>query len=168
MSPPNRVPPRRAVAFAHLDAFTADAQRLARANAATSGAWSLAQILEHLAIAIEYQLDGFPPPLHLPRLAKLLLRIFLKKRILTRGMSPGFRLKPAAAPLLVPAAEGLALEASLEHLKRAVGRLQAAARFADHPAFGPMTKEEATALHLRHAELHMSFVVEPAAADSPR
>jgi len=40
-----------------------------------------------------------------------------------------------------------------------VARLQATTKRYPSPAFGPLTLEEWDQLHLRHAELHLSFFV---------
>jgi hypothetical protein len=158
----SRTVPRRSVSYTTLDAVVADADRLVAARATTTGNWSLAQILEHLATALDYQVDGFPPELQFGRVMKWLCRTFFKRRILEQGMVPGFKLKGPAATALIREQSDVELADALEHLKSAVGRLKAAARVADHGAFGPLTRAEAELLHRRHAELHMSFVAEPA------
>ena len=89
---------------------------------------------------------------------RVLLRYVFKKRILTKGMRPGFNLKGPFADYIIPGAayttdQGLAdLRAGIERLKREPQRHP-------HPAFGPLTREEWDLLHLRHAELHLSFFV---------
>jgi len=51
------------------------------------------------------------------------------------------------------------VEAGLEHLKQAIARFETENPSAEHPAFGRMARQEWVSLGLRHAELHMSFVV---------
>lgn len=153
---------RRAVAYDSLDAIVADAERLVDASATTTGNWNLAQILEHLATAMDYQVDGFPPELRFNRLVQLALRLLVKRWILTRGMRPGFRLKGKAAAALIKEPSEVEVRQALDRLRRSAARLKAAERCADHGGFGPLCKAEAELLHRRHAELHMSFVAEPA------
>lgn len=151
---------RRAVAYDSLDAIVADAQRLVDAGATTTGNWSLAQILEHLATAMDYQVDGFPPELTFNPVLRFFVRTMLKKRFLTRGVPSGYKLKGRAATALIKEQSEVEAAAALDHLRRAAERFKAATKSADHGAFGPMTKAEAELLQRRHAELHMSFVAE--------
>ena len=153
--------PRRQVAYASLDEIVADAERLAAANAPTTGNWTLAQIFEHLATAMDYQVDGYPPSLQLNPVLRFMVKTLFKKRILTKGMTPGFKLRGSAATALVKQRSDVELEAALAHLRRSVARLKAADRCADHGAFGPMTKAEGELLHRQHAAMHMGFVAEP-------
>ena len=47
----------------------------------------------------------------------------------------------------------------LAELHTAVARLQQETHRAKHPVFGHLTNEEWNKLHLKHAGLHMSFLV---------
>ncbi len=73
-------------------------------------------------------------------------------------MKPGFHVPPRLERVLRPA-QGLTAEDALQELRAAVGRFESAPELAVHPAFGRLTREEWTLLTLRHAELHMSFVL---------
>jgi hypothetical protein len=84
---------------------------------------------------------------------------FLKRRILKKGLKPGFRLPQRAAQVLVP--EEISADAALDHLRRSVGRLKSEMKRSPHPFLGSMKIEESNCLNLRHAELHMSFVKLP-------
>jgi hypothetical protein len=152
------IPARRTVQFASFDDVLADAERLVRARAATTGNWSLDQILGHLAFAMEGSVNGFnrkaPWPL------RLVGRFVVKPRILKHGMKPGFKLPPEAEKMSVPAPGGDPA-AALERLRRAIQRLKSDTTRQPHPFFGPMPAAEWDRLHLRHAELHLSFVKEP-------
>ncbi len=55
-------------------------------------------------------------------------------------------------PAEVSVAEGLAA------LKSAISRWQRSALPPSHPFFGPMSREDWDKLHLRHCELHFSFL----------
>ena len=80
------------------------------------------------------------------------------QRFFTRPMKPGFHVPPRLERVLRPAV-GLTTEDALQELREAVERFESASQLAVHPAFGPLTREEWTLLTLRHAELHMSFVL---------
>jgi hypothetical protein len=47
----------------------------------------------------------------------------------------------------------------LNELRAAIDRLNREPKRAPSPVFGKMTREEWDQLHLRHAELHLSFFV---------
>jgi hypothetical protein len=147
-------PTRRRVRYSSLDEVVADAQRAVGAKAATTGNWSLGQILEHLATAQDKMIDGFG--FSTPWPVRTLGRLFFKKRVLTKGLTPGFRLNPKAAAVLVPGETDAA--AALEHFRRSTERLKTEQQRSAHPFLGPMTVEECDQMCLRHAELHMSFV----------
>ena len=76
-------------------------------------------------------------------------------------MTPGIRLSREAQALLVP--EGADAQTALAELRLAVLRLQHDTDRASHPVFGEMSLDEWDSFHLRHAELHMSFLVAQAA-----
>src|SRR5262249_51215824 len=92
-------------------------------------------------------------PWHLRTAARL-----LRTQILKRGLTPGFKLAQADVARAWPANPS-EIEAGLEALRKAVARLSTELKRSPHPAFGAMTKEEWNTFHLRHCELHMSFVV---------
>ena len=147
-------PPRRRVRYTTLDEVVDDAARAVRANSATTGKWSLGQILEHLAIANDKMIDGFGFQAPLP--IRTVGRYFLKKRLLVKGLTPGFNLNPRAAAVLVP--DEIDATAALEHLRQSTERLKTEQKRSAHPFLGPLSVDECTQLCLRHAELHMSFV----------
>ena len=148
---------RREISYASLDKVAADAERLVAGGAATSGSWSLGQILEHVAMVMDKSIDGFEvwPPLPV----RLVGRWFLKKRFLREGMPAGFQLKgPLAKELLPPEVDP---QQALDHLCRAVERLKSGQTRAVHPFFGTLTLDESNRINCRHAELHFSFITEP-------
>jgi hypothetical protein len=153
---------RRKVRYLSFDDVLTDAERLVRARAETTGNWSLDQILGHLAIAIEKSLDAAPDELEWkpPWYLRLAGRYLIKRRILKRGMPSGFKLPSEVEHRVVPAAGG-DLNVALERLRRAAARLQSDSPRCPHPLFGPMAPHEWNRWHLRHAELHLSFVREP-------
>ena len=155
-------PVRRNIRYATFDDVLADAERLVRSGAGTTGNWSLDQILGHLAIAIEKSLDATPGQLEWnpPWYIRLAGRYLIKRRILKRGMPSGFKLPAEVEERVVPGAGGDPL-AALERLRCAAARLQSDSPRWPHPIFGPMLPDEWIRWHLRHAELHLSFVKEP-------
>jgi hypothetical protein len=81
----------------------------------------------------------------------------MKNRFLEKTLPPGFQIPEKDKPILEPAdttstAEGLAaIESAVERLKTESSRVE-------HPVLGKLTSEEWTKFHLRHAEMHLSFV----------
>jgi hypothetical protein len=132
----------------------ADAERLAAGQTTMLGNWSLGQIYMHLAKAIDTAIDG--NPFMLPAPVRWVTRPLLKKRFLTRSLTPGFKIPGRAAalqPAEISTAEGLAA------LRAAIARQKTDRTRAVHPILGTLTIDEWNAFHLRHAEMHMSFAV---------
>ncbi len=148
---------RRAVSFATIDDAVADAERVAAAdqtgNAKTVGNWTVGQILNHLATWATYAYDG--APFRAPWFIRIIARTF-KKRFLTKAMPAGGRIP--RVPGGTYGTEIVPTDVALDRFRKAFTRLKHEPPTAPSPAFGPLTHEEAIALNLRHAELHLSFV----------
>ena len=146
---------RRTLHFSSLDEIVADAEKLVTSpDTKMLGNWPLDQLLTHLATAINGSIDGMPA--RAPWFIRLAAPL-IKGHVLKRGMQPGFRLPKEVEPRFFPSAASK--DAALDTLRRAVARVQNERMTAPHPAFGRMTHEEWTKVHLRHAELHLSFAV---------
>jgi hypothetical protein len=150
-----KVEGRRPLDYHSFDELLADADRLASGPVRTLGNWSPGQIFRHLAAVYNGSIDGFPKTV-VPWYLRLLSRII--KSVLLRGsMPPGFRLPPDAAAALVP--PETSTEEGLAALHAAVERLQKEERRVRNPMFGDLTRDEWDRIHLKHASLHMSFLV---------
>lgn len=148
-----RVAGRRTLRFGSYEDLLADVQQMNAQPSRYLGNWSLGQVCEHLAKAIEYMVDG--APFKVSWLFRT-LGPFLKKRIISRPMKPGFRLPKSAAVYLpenTDAATGIA------RLQQAIERYRQATTLKPHAIFGTMTREECDQLNFRHAEMHLSFIV---------
>ncbi len=148
-----RVAGRRKVHFDNYEQLLADVRDLAGRPTRQLGNWSLGQICHHIAAGLNTAIDGAPfnPPWILRKLGPL-----FKKRAISRPLSPGFKL-PRQAGSLIPqsndAAEGIAA------IEQAVARLDQTPERQPHVIFGSMTSEEWDQFQLRHAEMHLSFIV---------
>lgn len=150
-----RVAGRRKLRFESLDDIVADAERLSAGDCRALGNWTLGQCFTHLARGMDLSID-FDETIKPPRIVRWVAP-WLKGRLLRKGLSPGFRLpKNAAAKLIPPATD---TQEGLDLLRRAVERQHRESRRVPSVVFGPMTREEWDQLHLRHAELHLSFFV---------
>lgn len=150
----------RKLRFNSIDDCIAEVHRIIAANEEgslrTSGNWTPGQVVAHVASWIEYGYEGYPvdPP---PFFVRWLLRLRLRK-MLRNGMPRGVRI-----PGLKDGTVGMNNMATPkvgERLLLALKRLQnrEEARF-DSPAFGAMSHDDRTLLNLRHAELHIGFLV---------
>ena len=152
---PQKVAGRRQLRFASLDEMVADAERLVAApQTKTLGNWPLAELLSHLATAINSSIDDTFG------LAPWYIRLvgpFLKRRFVTKGFSAGFKLPKEIEPTFFPA--GRSSQEALDELRKAVGRTRTEQMTGRHPVLGKLTNDEWTQLHLRHAELHLSFAL---------
>ena len=149
------VPGRRELTFASLDEVVADAEKLvASPNTKMLGNWPLSQLLTHLATAVNGSIDGYSAKA--PWLVRLIGPL-LKGRFLKNKMSPGFKLPKDVEVGFFPAVPSP--QEALEELRAAVVRLKTEKMTTRHPVLGKLTHEEWTRLHLRHAELHLSFAI---------
>lgn len=146
---------RRKLHFETLDDLRSEAEYLARVETTTLGNWSLGQIYQHLAKGLNLSIDGvdIKPPLWMRLLMPL-----LKSSMIHKPMPAGFRL-PQQAARLVSVDDEITTQAGLQQLLNAIARCKATTERAPHPLFGRWTEQEANQFHLRHAELHLSFVL---------
>lgn len=145
---------RRELHFNNFDELLADVEQLAAGEVRTLGNWSFAQVLLHLARALDSAIDG--APFSFPAPIQWLMSLLMKKRFLTKPMTPGFKL-PAKAGRLIP--EESSLAEALEVFRTAIERSKNETNRARHGGFGKLTREESDQFHLRHAEMHLSFMV---------
>jgi hypothetical protein len=143
------------VRYSNLQELLEDAERLAQRPVRTLGNWSQGQIYKHLAVVMKGSLDGIP--MTTPWYIRLILKPF-KKRILSKPMSPGFNLNAKAAAVIVPGPTEI--QEGLDLMRTVIKRLQAEPQRHPSPFLGKLTADEYNQLFMRHAELHMSFIVE--------
>jgi hypothetical protein len=146
---------RRQLRYESLDDFLGDADRLATGNSRILGNWTLAQIFDHLARWFRMAVKG--TDVRVPRWVQFMLWQW-RKRSLSMPSKPGFRIPSPLESVLLPE-EGFATDRCLQDLRSAVSGFRAASQFAPHPAYGQLTRDEWQQLALRHAEMHMSFIV---------
>jgi hypothetical protein len=148
-----RVTGRRTVHFDSYEELLADVHQMNAQPSRYLGNWSLGQVCEHLAKAIEYMVDG--APFRAPWVIRT-VGPWIKKRIISRPMKPGFRLPKSAAAYLP---ENSDAAVGIARLEQAIERYRQAAVLKPHSIFGTMTREEVDQLNFRHAEMHLSFIV---------
>ncbi len=153
MIDPRRVTDRRRLSFANLDDVVADAEALGGGEIRTTGNWTAPLIVQHVARLIGHSIDGFPAtaPWYVRRAGRL-----FKKRALRGPMPPGFNFGPKM-PFLAPD-EDVTWAAAVELLRANAHRARTQEMSVASPILGPMTHEDWTRFHCRHAELHFSFM----------
>ena len=145
---------RRNVHYSTLSEVVQDAEHLL-GNHHTVGNWSFGQICQHLAKSMNASFDGFG--FTAPWWARWLIAPFVKNSFLTKPMKPGFKM-PKTATALFPD-ESITPEEGLRQLQAAVERMSREIPTVPHPFLGKLASEEVIQAHLRHCELHMSFIV---------
>jgi hypothetical protein len=144
---------RRDLHFADTDDVAREVEDLLARGYTRAGSWSLGQMADHLARAIEKSLDGYPRMLPAP--ARWLIRWLYFKKI--QRHEPLRRRVPA--PKYLMPADCVEDRAGAERLKAALARLKAhAGPLHSSPVFGRLTTEEWLHVHLWHCEHHLSFL----------
>lgn len=141
----------------HFNSFTDLRTELNRLEAAhhagtltTTGNWTPGQNLHHVATWIAGYLDGVTIKIALPL---RLVGPFLKKRFMTKGYPPGLPVPGGMRP------DECSFEEGAAHLRAQLDRLDAGASLeGPNPFFGHLTHDEATRIHLRHAEHHLGYL----------
>lgn len=147
---------RRQLAFTKPRDALRDAQTFGeKGPSRTLGNWTAAQIVEHVAITIDFSIDGFPPEMK-PSLPMRLLGPLMKRPLLNNRMKPGVKL-PKHMQALLPAAD-VSWGRAVDHLRRSIERFERATTLSASPFFGEMSRDDWTRLHARHAELHFGFM----------
>ena len=147
-----KVQGRRQVRYASLDELLADAQRISENGFRKLGNWSPGQIYEHLARSMDASIDGFA--FSMPAPVRWMMSLLMKNKMLYNSVPPGYKAPAKYTP------EETSTEAGLASLKKSIERQESETSRVIHPGFGNLSLEEWEAFNLRHAEMHMSFLVE--------
>jgi hypothetical protein len=151
---------RRHLHFETFDDVVADVRQL-ELGYERLGNWSLGQTCDHLANFMRLSLEGFPSRLVPWPLSTLMRRVLLSPRRIVRPMPPGLRTPKYLVPApLPPGADARAADHA------AAARLVTMCRRVKHhggdfypsPIFGRLTPALWRLVHLRHCELHLSFL----------
>jgi len=149
-----KVTGRRQVRYSSLDELLAEAERLSAPDVQMPGNWTPGQIYEHLAKTMNSSIDGFSRLMPAP--ARWLLTLLMKHKFLKKGLPAGFKSTTEFIP------DATSVDDGLSSLRQAVSRQRNESVRAPHPGLGNITRDEWNDFHLRHAELHMSFLVDAA------
>lgn len=148
---------RRRLRFETLHEAIAEAERIAAAERegrlTCKGSWTPGQALGHLATWINFGFDGYPITATPEAAAKSQAR---KPTALREGLFAGVRLP--GIPSGTAGVEPLPTDEGLRRFRGACERLENGTPTHSHPYFGAMTRDEWFLLHLRHSELHLSYL----------
>ena len=147
-----KVTDRRQLRFTSMQDIVDDVARLDE-DTRTTGNWTAAQIVQHLAKMINYSIDGFPRRGSLP--VRLLGRM-MRKRALSAPLPAGYSF-PRKFHFLTPDAD-VTLVTALRFMRETIGRLQLEKMTAPSPILGRLNPEQWEQMHCRHAEMHFSFM----------
>ena len=150
-----KVTGRRKLRFNSIAEAIADAESVTLKPYRTVGNWTAGQILDHLARTVRIMFDG--PHGQAPWFLRTFVAPFMRKKFVTTSMPSGFQFRPQMEPFRPE--ENADAKTALCELRKHLTRLEKEAPTAPHPFFGRMTHEEWIGLHLRHCELHLSFIV---------
>lgn len=149
-----KVAGRRSVRYESLDDLLVDARGLTTSNCETLGNWSPGQIYEHLAMSLDSSIDGFD--FSMPAPVRWIMSLLFKRKFLAKDLPAGFKSTEKFIPPATSVEQGLAsLEKAIERQEHELTRVP-------HPAFGNLSRDEWSDFHLRHAEMHMSFLTNKA------
>ena len=133
----------------------ADVEAMSHQEVNTLGNWSFLQIVDHLTKSIQTMIDGtdfsYPAPM------QWLMRLLMKKRMLTKTISPGFQL-PEKLKGVLPSEGEWNMQETLDKFREAIQRAKEESHRSPHGGFGKLTREEWDQFQLRHCEMHLSFV----------
>ncbi len=127
-------------------------------NLQTTGDLTAGQIVQHISEVVTRSIDGFE--FSAPLIVKLMRPMIRKKFVGTSSpLDPGIKLK-GDSTVLVPAVD-FPLADAIANLRSELDRANETKMTKPSPVFGNMTHDDWTNLHLRHAELHFSFIQLP-------
>lgn len=147
---------RRIVVFNTLDEILLDAKSLSKQQVSQLGNWSLGQVCRHLAKGMRWSIEGHYLLSEYPWWHRFVGPLF-KHYVLRFGLTSGYKLKGEPARQLVP--DPIETEVGISELEAAIRRLQTESQRMPKHVLGRFTREQWDRYHMRHAELHLSFIV---------
>jgi hypothetical protein len=131
---------------------------VAAGTARSLGNWSPAQVLWHIGRLVELSFDGFPFRYRrAPEWITRLFRRFAWRWLIALAFRPGFKNPPEAAAL--EPEQSVSFDAAAAYLKQQLARIGRGERMTQECSVeGPFSHEQWVYIHLRHAELHLSFL----------
>ena len=121
----------------------------------SSGNWTPAQNVDHVARVIECSLDGFTVP-NAPLIARGFAKM-MRSSILNKPMKAGFSIPGKFKDMKPP--PDVSWDDAVARLTSVVARIEKGQKMLHRsPLLGYLEHEEWIQLHCRHAEMHFSFL----------
>ena len=147
---------RRSISLHSYDDLLAEIDKLTSTEVELKGNWSLGQIFAHLAKAMNASIDGFTSTF--PFFLKIVARLFLKKKFIYGAIPAGYSIPKSGEKQFKPD-DSTSTEKAANALRDAINRVKSADELVAHPILGELTRDEWENFSLRHAEMHLSFVI---------
>lgn len=145
---------RQTLTFRTLDDIARFVEPLPARGATSTGRWSAAQNIEHIAAVIDASVDGFTFNAPFP------IRVFatlMRKRFLTKGFNPGIKM-PSNVPASFNPGPDTQLDSAVQHLTKSIQRAKDKKMTVVSPIFGALSHDQWIDMHCRHAEMHFSHI----------
>jgi len=121
----------------------------------TTGEWTAGQIVQHVCETMKRSIDGFE--FKAPWFVRLMRPIIRMKFVgKAKPIPAGIKLTGDSTTMIPP--KSVALSDAIADLRSTIERAKKEKMAQPSPVFGKMTHEDWVNLHLRHAELHFSFI----------
>ena len=147
---------RRKLRFHSFEDVLADAERLRSIPHRQLGNWTLGMVLKHLGNGMIGCVDGKPFTVNWKM--KVIGPILLRPILLHVKFPSGFKLPRRAAEVLIPSTD-VPYEEGLAQFHAGLARMRETEQRIAHPVIGRLNARQWNKFHLRHAELHLSFLV---------
>ena len=152
-----RVRGRRRLRFRDFDELLTEVRRLHAAPHRALGNWSLAQIVMHVGRVMDGSIDGSQAPAQFPLPARIVGRLFLRPFLLHVAVPAG--IQPPAAVRREFMFDQADFDEAFGCLESGVHRLGHQTTRVVHPLLGRLSAAQWDKFHLRHAEMHLGFIV---------
>ncbi len=147
-------PSRQKLGFRTLDDIARFVEPLPVRGATSTGNWTAAQNIGHIAAVIDASIDGFTFSAPVP------IRIFatlMRNRFLSKGFKPGIKM-PSNAPAAFKPGPETQLDDAVKHLIESIQRAKDKKMASVSPIFGALSHDQWVDMHCRHAEMHFSHI----------
>ncbi len=160
---------RRDLHFTSVDEALADVDRIVEADRAGTlrrlGNWTVGQNFEHVGMLIKGSYDGldFKAPLGLRVIVKL-----FRKKFLRDPFPSGIKLR-GSFEAVIPRSD-FSTEEGAAYIREQLLRIKSGEKMTQpSPLLGKVTHDEWVGIHLKHADLHFSFLIpgDPRGEEAP-
>jgi len=125
----------------------------------STGNWTPAQGLEHLARSWSAAIDGFPENFKPPAAIKVVAKLFFKKKAVSGATAPAGIKVPQEVRDAFEVGADTDFDEAMAHLRAQIARTDGGEKFSHpSPLFDELTHDEWLKLQLGHCQLHLGFM----------